>query len=72
MADPGWTDADVTALRTALKSGILTVEYDGPPKRMITYQSLASMRALLAEMVADVRAAAGGASYKLAATRKGL
>ena len=49
-----WLQADIDALRTAIASGILTVSYDGPPKREITYQSLTAMRSLLAEMRSDV------------------
>lgn len=67
-----WTQADVDTLKTAVASGILTVTYDGPPRRSITYQSLSEMRALLAEMVADVARAGGRTSYSVARTRKGL
>lgn len=68
-----WTQEDITVLKDALKSGVLTVSYDGPPKRLVTYQSLASMRALLAEMIADVASEAGTrSSYRLAATKKGF
>lgn len=67
-----WTQADVDSLKAAVASGILTVRYDGPPARQITYQSLRDMRELLAAMVADVSASQGGTSYTLAATRKGL
>ena len=69
----GWTQSDIDTLKAALKSGILTVTYDGPPRRSITYQSLAAMRELLAEMVGDVADEAGTrASYRFAATRKGF
>ncbi len=68
-----WTDADIIALKTAVASGILTVSYDGPPKRLQTYQSLSEMRALLAEMVAQVGDAAGTRKhYRLATHRKGF
>lgn len=67
-----WTQADVDALKAAVSTGVLSVRYDGPPARQITYQSLAEMRALLSEMVADVAVAGGRSSYVLAATRKGL
>lgn len=70
--DPGWTVDDIVSLRAALRTGILTVEYDGPPKRLVTYQSIGAMRALLAEMVSTVNKTDGGSSYRLAATRKGL
>lgn len=72
MADPLWTQADIDALKAAVASGLLSVSYAGPPARTMTYQSLAEMRALLAEMVATVAGTAGGTRYRLAATRKGL
>lgn len=68
-----WTEDDITALKNALKSGILTVSFSGPPSRTVTYQSLASMRELLAEMIADVANEAGTRSnYRFASTRKGV
>lgn len=68
-----WTEADISTLRAAMRSGILTVRYDGPPKREVTYQSLDEMRKLLAEMMADVGASTGTRpSHRLAATRKGF
>ncbi len=67
-----WTQADVDALKAAVASGILTVTYDGPPRRSVTYQGLTEMRALLASMQQDVGGAAGEASYRLIATRKGF
>ena len=68
-----WTQSDIDSLKAAVGSGILTVRYDGPPARTITYQSLAEMRALLAAMQRDVATTAGTAtSYRLVSTRKGL
>jgi hypothetical protein len=68
-----WTEADITALKAAVAGGVLTVSYDGPPKRLITYQSLTAMRALLAEMIADVTAAAGERRrFRYAKTSKGF
>jgi hypothetical protein len=67
-----WTEADVVALKAAAASGILTVRYDGPPARQITYQNLKEMRDLLAEMVSSVAASQGRSPYILAATRKGF
>lgn len=64
-----WTQAEIDALKAAVASGVLSVTYAGPPARTITYQSLADMRALLAEMVAT---STNGTPYRLAATRKGL
>lgn len=59
MADPGWSDDDIANLRRAIASGVLSVEYGGPPARKQVFQSLAEMRSLLAEMVA-ARAAQSG------------
>ena len=73
MADPIWTETDITRLKEAVASGVLSVRYDGPPGRTVTYQSLAEMRKLLAEMVVSVRGAAGTRStFRYAATRKGF
>lgn len=64
-----WTQADVDTLAAAVGSGVLTVTYDGPPRRSITYQSLEAMRALLAAM----RKAAGAApASRLVGTKKGF
>lgn len=68
-----WTQADIDILKSAISSGILSVTYAGPPSRTLTYQSLAEMRNLLAEMQAEVTTNSGArTSYRLAATRKGL
>lgn len=73
MAPVTWTQADVDALRGAVRTGVLTVSYDGPPRRQVTYQSLDQMRRLLAEMVAQVNTSAGTRKrFRLAATKKGL
>ena len=69
----GWTQADVDALKAAAASGILTVRYDGPPSRQITYQSLRDMQRQIALMEQEVARTSGTSSgYILAATRKGL
>lgn len=68
-----WTSADVTALKAAIASGVQSVNYSGPPARSITYASLAEMRSLLAEMIAEVGDAAGTRTrYRYATTRKGF
>lgn len=64
-----WTAEDIATLKKAVASGILSVTYAGPPARSITYQSLAEMRKLLAEMTAT---SAAGTPYRVVATRKGL
>lgn len=73
MPDEIWTEDDVTALKTAIASGVLSVEYSGPPARRVTYQSLSEMRKLLAEMRGEVASAAGTRrTFRLAKTRKGF
>lgn len=68
-----WSQADIDALKEAVRGGVLTVSYDGPPSRSVTYQSLQQMRALLAEMVAGVGNAAGTRTkYRYGTTRKGI
>lgn len=60
-----WTQADIDALKTSIKSGTLSVSY---ADRSVTYQSLKEMRDLLAEMERSVNASP---NYRLAATSKG-
>jgi hypothetical protein len=67
-----WTQTDVDNLKASISTGILTVSYDGPPRRLVTYQSLSEMRSLLAAMQQDVAASAGKSSYVLAGHRKGV
>ncbi len=68
-----WTQSDIDTLKAAIASGILTVSYNGPPARTITYQSLSAMRSLLAEMIADVANTAGTRTgYRFAAHKKGF
>lgn len=67
-----WTQADIDTLKAAVTTGVLSVTYDGPPRRSVTYQSLDAMRSLLSSMQASVNAAGGAANYRLIATGKGL
>lgn len=67
-----WTAQDILTLKAAIGSGILIVSYDGPPKRLIQYQSLDAMRALLASMVQDVAKQNGASSFTFATTNKGF
>lgn len=64
-----WTQAEIDTLKAAIASGVLTVSYAGPPARSITYQSLAAMRDLLAEMERSVN---GGRRYRRVAFSKGF
>jgi hypothetical protein len=72
MTEPLWTQADLISLKTAVASGVLTVRYDGPPGRTVTYQNLGEMRALLTEMRQELSRATGARSYRFATTRKGF
>lgn len=67
-----WTQDDIDTLKAAVRSGVLSVSFSGPPSRTITYQSLDAMRSLLAEMEAAVTAAAGGTRYRRARVLRGF
>lgn len=68
-----WTQEDIDTLKSAIRSGVLSVSYAGPPQRMVTYQSLSEMRKLLAEMIGQVEGTAGTRRrYTLASTKKGF
>jgi hypothetical protein len=69
MATPIWTQEDIDALKKAIAKGVLSVSYAGPPQRSITYQSLAAMRDLLAEMV---RAVTGAPRFRRISFSKGF
>lgn len=69
MAAVGWTQTDIDTLRAAIASGILTVLYEGPPKRSITYQSVSAMERILARALREVN---GTPAFRLAGTRKGV
>jgi hypothetical protein len=64
-----WTQEDIDTLKAAIASGVLTVEYAGPPPRKLTYQNLREMRDLLAEMIGQVQSPA---RYRRAQFRKGF
>lgn len=61
-----WTQADIDALKIAIKRGVLSVSF---ADRSVTYNSLKEMRELLAEMERSVTAAP---TYRLASTSKGV
>lgn len=79
MADTIWTTADRDAVKAAilefaLGKRVVSVTYSPPgaPQRTVTYtgpQGLADLRSLLADMNREL---GGGATYRLASTRKGL
>jgi hypothetical protein len=64
-----WSQTDIDTLKAAVASGILTVSYDGPPRRTIQYQNLRDMRDLLAEMTRQVGTAP---SYRRVSFSKGF
>lgn len=64
-----WVQADIDNLKAALREGVLTVIYSGPPQRQTTYQSLEQMRSLLASMVKDV---SGSTSFRRVQFNKGF
>jgi hypothetical protein len=51
-----WTQADITALETAIKSGVLSVQFGD---RSVQYHSVAEMLKLLDTMKAAVEASSG-------------
>lgn len=69
LAERDQIKAAVLALATGKRA--VTISYAGPPARSVDYgiADLEDLRALLAEAERDV---GGGATYRLAATRKGL
>lgn len=68
-----FTQEQIDELAAALASGVLSVEYAGPPARRVQYQSLAAMRDLLAAMIADVEGEDGSRpTYRFASHRRGF
>lgn len=50
-----WTQADIAALKRAIKTGARRVEFgSGETRRVVEYRSLAEMRQILADMEDDV------------------
>lgn len=66
---PTWTQSEITALRAAVASGVLSVRY---ADRTVTYHSLAEMRDLLADMERATARASGSPSFSVVTTHKGL
>lgn len=68
-----WSQEDLDRLKAAISSGILTVVYDGPPRRSVTFQSLREMREALAQMEQTTSAQAGTlTTYRRVRFRKGF
>lgn len=66
VAHVTWSEADLTALKSAYTSGVLTVEYAGPPARRVTYQSLEAIASAIADIEARVARAAGQRTHRMA------
>ncbi len=64
-----FTAEEIEQLRAAVVSGVLEVEYDGPPKRRVKYQTLAEMRDLLASMDSS---SGGRVRYRLVKVNRGV
>lgn len=64
-----YTQAQLLELEAAIASGILTVRYEGPPAREITYQSLFAMESLRARMIRELGKAPG---FRLGVVKSGL
>lgn len=69
MATPLYTLEQLQTLSAACAAGVLTVRYEGPPAREVTYQSLDAMRRQLAAMRRELDPQA---PFRLAGSRKGL
>jgi len=67
-----WTQEDIDKLKAAIATGVLTVVYDGPPRRQVTYQSTDSMLKALGAMQGEVDATAGTSSVIRTAYNRGF
>jgi hypothetical protein len=66
-----WTQEDVDALKSLIKTGAQSVSYGGPPERTMTARPLTEMLQLLAVMEREVKGSSA-ITYRLASTKKGL
>jgi len=66
-----WDQAAVDTLKSAIASGVLSVHFDGPPSRSVTYQSIEQMLQALSLMQKEVQGDSA-VTYRLAATSKGV
>jgi hypothetical protein len=67
-----WTQTDIEALEAAIASGVLSVNYAGPPQRSITYQSTDAMLKALAIMRRQVNSGAGATTFRRVQWSKGF
>lgn len=66
------TQADIDQLQAVRNSGVLTVTFDGPPRRSVTYQDADDIDRALALMRAELARAQGRVPYRTISTSKGL
>jgi hypothetical protein len=64
-----WTQDDIDALKSLIKTGAQSISYGGPPARSMTARPLGEMLQLLAVMEREVNE---GTPYRLASTKKGF
>lgn len=68
-----YTQDDIDALKAAIASGALQVTFgSGPDSRTVKYRSLAEMRSILADMVAEVMPGAAPVSRTVGSYSSGL
>lgn len=72
MSGATWTQNDIDSLKAAIVSGVLEVEYDGPPRRREVYQSTQAMLNVLAIASQGVSATTGKKNFRLVTYRKGF
>lgn len=66
-----WSQDDIDALKSLIKTGAQSVSYGGPPARSMTARPLSEMLELLAVMEREVNPTTA-VPYRLASTKKGL
>lgn len=76
VSEPFWTDEDVATLKSAYKqallTGVLTVNFSGPPARSVTYRSAAEMWQTLQRVLAAVNASKGKGAVRYFVTSGGF
>lgn len=68
-----YTQDDIDALKAAIASGALQVTFgSGPDARTVKYRSLAEMRSILADIIAEVTPASAPPARTVGAYSSGL
>lgn len=67
-----WTQTDIDTLKAAIASGVLSVTYDGPPRRSVTYQSISQMLQVLGLAAQAIDVQNGGTAYRFGSYKSGL